>query len=625
MSEPVLKSVDSRVMELDYVQLLRRKIANVWLEDKHHDISSLNKVLSKVISFIMKGEEAPSKLSRTSPFSHLYKQPVYLVLNYAPYTDKDSRVIASGSRLDNLGVETRRYLDSLKYERDAAREMKESFKLLSNSPNSYVMFDEASTSTEGFRSSVGHTWYSRWCDYIANQSHEKASLSTWNYFLMHLSRDPRPIGLTWSDGCQSDQSLLSDYVYLTINKERFEDSRHQKNLYNLSRLSLKDFIQQSDIPIASDRLAHLRRLWGSCLPKETRWVSDDSLEYAIKSLCWEPMFWGGNSFISIPVIHSASAPGHTGVLSLCTKEPLGHQDLVLWRLIASTIFSSLFSLEAADRYKAETSRFVYRIGHPVKNRSSAVATHVNKSVILLNRFIKKQGAQSGTEFDTNIQELMIVLNTLDKSKKLAKRLTSFGDMANFFANYQNSPTKDDLWRSAKDKWLSKDKVYLHKLLLDIQDSEICAERGDIALSFKLESPLENFTFDPAIHVDDELYNLSYDFFNEIISELGNNALKHGIPDDSIVHVNVFIYQHSNKDYLCFENKALIPSLRKYVDKEPIEIEADGSGGEALAAHFLHALLGSSLFRQVLSDDDNSKEGSFRYLIDLSSLDSYSLA
>lgn len=590
----------------DYLQLLRCIIVESWKENKPHDVQTLRKVIFNTFSFILEGKLAPEFLDETSPFYRLSDKIIYCSLNYPPYIDNDDRIIFSGAKVKNFSADVTVNINKL----TDVPHYSESQKYLPNTARYFWLNDKYHLVSEKVRVNYPNTWHQRSVQSIKIQHNESEGQCSLTYFLMHLCGKPRTIGFSWSPEYK-EHNLSNKYIDVPFS---YHDDENL-DLFSVSKKSLNEYLRMENFTCNQESLNKIKLLWESCTPINDKWLSMYNVEQALKVQCWESFFWSGKAVISIPYTVGQDAPGYTGVLTLCTTEPLSDYEIDLWHLVSSTIFSNIFFLESSYRYAAHLN-IVNRIGHPVKNRSGAVAAHANKARRRAQKLLKERDLYDEVDLDAALKSIERIL---DVTIKLSKRLTGFGDMANMMASIQNTLSMNQLWSTVKDKFLSKKSLKLKNLLKNIESAEIHYENPNASIRFYVADEIGDFTFIPYIDLEGEKYNLHEILYHEIFSEISNNALKYSTTKNNIARVDVLIVKIKDKKFLCFQNRTL-PRSSSYQSllNQLLNVRIEGAGGEALVAYLLERMLdGTQIYKRYLEDDEQNVY--HQYLIDLSNI------
>jgi hypothetical protein len=228
-----------------------------------------------------------------------------------------------------------------------------------------------------FARRLADEWRHVWDDYatLTNALQDKGIL-TWNQYLLHGCRNPKPFGLTWT----AKPAKLGHPYYVQPSD---------------------DLLRQLGVP---PRAGMDTRTWNRALrelPRQTtgwpqlppgltqRWEELEPREHvkqlaataaaSIFHLLRSYARWGGQAFLSIPVvIASQDSRPVSAALSICSDAPLTAVDLLQWRTLAASVLPLVASTELVTHFALERSRREAALrqaeawAHEVKNRTGPI-------------------------------------------------------------------------------------------------------------------------------------------------------------------------------------------------------------------------------------------------------------
>jgi len=205
-------------------------------------------------------------------------------------------------------------------------------------------------------------WSWEWNRYAALTYHLQCQgVFTWNQFLLHGCRFPATLGLAWRGEAPktyfSLSAALARGLHLPGNTEAIGWAKEIVNLPNFL-----DFPGGNNCSTyLSDRLLEMQPIAQN--PQVAK-----SAAFAIYHLMQSYAIWGGDGFLSIPVLIGASSKlSVTAVLSLCAKPNLELSDIFIWHAIAAACLAPVSTTELVEFTQLEErNRALEGAGHTLK-------------------------------------------------------------------------------------------------------------------------------------------------------------------------------------------------------------------------------------------------------------------
>lgn len=229
---------------------------------------------------------------------------------------------------------------------------------------------------------ISASWQRAWQEYAElTRNLQDRGVYTWNQYLLHGAAFPSPLGVIWS-GDRNDEPP-ADYFEL--------DAGILETIGVPNKLSpgtsRNDFMCE---------LSRDRDLWDFNLSDDVveRWMNmsrdDETLD--IQSCAKAGTYqllrtyscWGGNAFLSLPIIIAAGngegeASGSSRmVISVCSTRPLNDQEILIWESLGHFVFPQLASGDLVIRHQAvaaQRERFLLQtrnLAHEIKNHTNPI-------------------------------------------------------------------------------------------------------------------------------------------------------------------------------------------------------------------------------------------------------------
>jgi hypothetical protein len=208
-------------------------------------------------------------------------------------------------------------------------------------------------------------WQQEWSEYLAITDEKLLqNVYTWNQFLLHGCRVPMALGLAWrppSDRPPSDRYIRLDRN-LAVDLGLPALTRRRRPW--IEKLTQAPRVVPRAEPSAAERLAPL---WKAMHPNpfvDVPATVTSGAYYLARSFA----IWGGDGFMSIPVLLSAQEELRVAaVLSLCTRPTLTDSDLLAWQSVAVACFASVAAAELTEHEGIMGRiRALEGIGHTMK-------------------------------------------------------------------------------------------------------------------------------------------------------------------------------------------------------------------------------------------------------------------
>lgn len=218
---------------------------------------------------------------------------------------------------------------------------------------------------QGSRAQLETRWKDEWSDYSSITDEKLVhNVYTWNQFLLHGCRVPMALGLTWR--WHSDRPHADRYVRLDrgLAKNLGLPMLTRRRRPWLDKLALSPRDAPRAEPGAAEKLAPL---WKAMHPNPSVDVPatvTSSVYYLARSFA----IWGGDGFMSVPVLLSAQEGLRAAaVLSVCTRPSLTDAELLAWQSVAVACFASAAAAELSEHEGVMGRvRALEGIGHAMK-------------------------------------------------------------------------------------------------------------------------------------------------------------------------------------------------------------------------------------------------------------------
>jgi hypothetical protein len=302
----------------------------------------------------------------------LFDEIVYIVLNHPPLSSqRQERHFVAAMNLNRLAEQTKQHLRVIsghlpQTEKDFACEL-----LFFGQPSEPQLEQAASW-----------LWQHKWLQYwgITVDWEESRRWYTWNQLLLKGDR-PVPIGMCWQSPIAATHKTASapepqpPYLYVSSDLSAeigLPDPNPSTWFEQLLTPVSKAVEERVDYPSRVDELYPLRDIFNHIDPKGfTR--TTELAAWSVTQLARYYACWGGQAFISIPVVIGALGFYRVAVLSICTSRPLDSLAYREWKLIAGAIFRPMIEEEMVNLVRhRDLARVTYSIGHSLKSRYRGV-------------------------------------------------------------------------------------------------------------------------------------------------------------------------------------------------------------------------------------------------------------
>jgi len=544
-------------------------------------------------------KKPPSQERSTGLFPHIR----FVIFNYVPWKHFESRTTVSYFNFSPTIIQKEPFhntniIDIIK---DIEKEP------IDNSTHKVILENEDLANVDG---AVFQTaWTNRWNEYLSIGTPNISKVdgfSSWNEFLMNHSEYPGNMGVIWDLKGLDEANISGDYVL----EKAFLAADH-KEIYNLE---LKEFLELYANKLDKKAIAQVAKIRNLCvasnnIPKNC-WKSDKAIERALASLYWGFGIWGASSFISLPVTYASLSAGRTGVLSLGSTHPLNTLELSNWSLIANYVLGTLLNLEAEARIIRSTTQYVYRVGHPFKNRSNSIARFSAN----LTKDFKRLFAHHKMEMSEDLKQgLTQHIKDLQVLGRNSDKMSGFGSLVNFLSALS---IENNVWSEQRAKrWLTEIPVSVCDLVVSVARDSSHGENSELKINLKFSSGLDHLYFVCQVNNNNPSRYLGKELFSAIFFELTVNAIHHGlIEGDEVILMISYNTSYPHKG-LTLTNKVDIEHVRSDLSFDIAEYNIHGAGGETLAGHLLSELIigAPKLKRRIFKEDDSYY---FQYIIDL---------
>ena len=242
---------------------------------------------------------------------YLFRGVVYLTLNHTPLGCPDRRDFVALLNPKHMDLEL------------IARSSKQWPTTQEKHPKKYsleTLILPAPPSIQDMPANLEGIWRRGWRNYQAQtKALEKKGHTTWNQFLLRHSRNPVPVGLCWNR--DEPVTRINDaYIPIELDHNQLFEPTTDTN---------------------ADACGRLRATWQRMDPENASVL--DGTAITIQQLIRYYACYGGSAFLSLQLSIGTDPVDNTGVLSLCTENPVDAGLMRLWQLIASCIFSPLLA------------------------------------------------------------------------------------------------------------------------------------------------------------------------------------------------------------------------------------------------------------------------------------------
>jgi hypothetical protein len=199
---------------------------------------------------------------------------------------------------------------------------------------------------QGGRDQLEARWKEEWSDYTSITDEKLIhNIYTWNQFLLHGCRVPMALGLAWRR--YAERPVADRYVRLDRGLARdlgLPALARRRRLWR-DKLVLSPRDAPTPEPGAAERLVPLWRAMHPNPSVDLPTTVTASVYYLARSFA----IWGGDGFMSVPVLLSAQEGLRAAaVLSLCTRPTLTDAELLAWQSVAVACFASAAAAELTE-------------------------------------------------------------------------------------------------------------------------------------------------------------------------------------------------------------------------------------------------------------------------------------
>ena len=261
----------------------------------------------------------------------LTEDMVYIVLNHPPpNVGRVERHFVAAINWSNVDLRTKAWLSSYHPPSTPAGVQSKC----------KVVFLNPQPSDKKLEKVANTLWSNLWNEYWdITQNADKRD--TWNHLLLKPRVQPLPMGLYWGD--ESSTDFCAAYFHLR---------KEVAKIICLSCLDGKNPIEEllaikpteiGALDASSLNLSELQPLRALCnaIDPEGNNVKNqtppDAIAWMIFHLVRSYAVWGGNSFLSIPIVIGTAKMSHTAVLSICSKKPLKMEAFREWCVVADAL------------------------------------------------------------------------------------------------------------------------------------------------------------------------------------------------------------------------------------------------------------------------------------------------
>lgn len=299
----------------------------------------------------------------------LLEKVVFLVLNFTPLRRPEQRVFVAALNWDHVEPAVKPFATEWTFGDTAG--------MLNDEVCPISVIAPPGELTVAQEMGIMALWQEKWNEYFRiTREGVFEHRYTWNQFLLKVATFPRGLGI-FLDGTSRSESLTETeplrvpWHFAAVDQSELaatglpHDCLSAAGRVGLLKSGPSCFRPPSSVTTGFNTV---RELWEKCVPSEEfRPQILGAIPWAVHHLVRCYSFWGGSSFLSIPVTFGAVAANRTAVLSLGTTVPLDERETTRWQMLATTIFSPLLAEEAIRLAKtAERVTVLEAIGHTLK-------------------------------------------------------------------------------------------------------------------------------------------------------------------------------------------------------------------------------------------------------------------
>lgn len=466
---------------------------------------------------------------------------------------------------------------------------------------------------------VGTSWKCIWAEYsriTTVKASAEMPLLTLNHWLLNFARNPQNIGFYWGNDTSD-----ADDCYLQLNGNLLQSI----GLFPVNNFYQVPIERQGKKLIAPEIVAILNSFRDmDCTDKRVE--TPESMAFCIYHLLRSYGCWGGTAFLSIPVVYGNRNFPKTGVLSVCTTKPMNQVQVMLWSLVANTLFKDIMFANLDKLVnKAMLVQSTYGIGHLFKTRTALVLTdfdairedikdalnHVaarldaleaeaNDNLLLENvlQFLRDKQREielQSADVRTNINQVNSISNVLD----IISRTLETNDWQVFLE---------------KDKWHARNPLNFSQGI-ETWAKHLVRDNKKPVIRSEIPFPIQIECFIP----DGEGAARPADFlYEETVAEIIINGLKHGRKSGK--NSVDFTFGYDAEEKICFLGNLVNDDewsknekrLQNGELKTGVWLSADSFSFGGI--YYLHRLFKQTRAGELFSRISKTQEGEFEFAI-----------
>jgi len=290
------------------------------------------------------------------------KDVVYVVLNHPPLmsaTNDSERHFVAAINGTNVAPQTVQYLQELTRTRETTE-----------APTGCKVWLFHADGLSALEDAVQRFWSKTWGQYLAiTHDGVKQNKYTWNQLLLKDAAHPFPLGLYWKEHRAAD--IAAPYFRLTPALAADIGLPNPDSPEWLPSLLRDVDLSPPALNCYYDSLDPLLRLFDEIDRAGEDMRKPADVAWAIYHLIRKYAVWGGNAFLSVPILIGAETHRiwRTAVLSICTVKPLDVLAYREWKIIAGVLLRPLVEEEMGDMInKLQFAHAAYDLAHFIKNR-----------------------------------------------------------------------------------------------------------------------------------------------------------------------------------------------------------------------------------------------------------------
>ncbi len=492
--------------------------------------------------------------NNTTEIGKLFKNVVYIVINRAPLEHEEHRAFLTCINYNN--IDKKGLNDILSNEDETLTEFPNTSAVVVNSDNSD-------------NNRIKNLWIKKWKEYsdITDKLHQTGG-TTFNQFLLQQVEHPLNIGVCWDESVKDDDNYikLSDDTLNAIGLPKYEKNSWSKQILELQ----KDIPNFKHAPLSA--ITEMARHYENMQPSMT--IDNNGIKSILYHLLRSYAFWGGTSFLSIPISfgrkkrQKVKVP--SAILSLCTVEPIKGTEFFKWSIIAGKLFKDLIFSDVLKilevKHQTKEVATAYSMGHFLKNRMKPISHLLSK----LDDRLKYQATPNKKDYTNVISSLYNFsesINNLGYLMDLYSQLLSFenNDKQQFFVNSEE----------AKSRFSEKTPFNISNFCKNNSNLKYDTQGGthqyaEVIYNIKHQASINCFIKD---NNTEEFYIPLRALYDELLYEILINAAKHGVPNTTQIDIKfkekeiIFSNLTSKKNYENLKKKLKTRNWKQIAENE----------------------------------------------------------